>query len=216
VRHAQAEAGDPSLNDGDRSLTPQGVQDAQNMAQRLADSGGRVDALFSSPARRAQSTADVFAARFQLAAQNESGLYRAEIGALQQVVRRLDDRHSAVMLVGHNPEFSAFMRYLTDEPYADLPSGGIAVIDLPLMSWRHTVEGKGLLKDSFCPDRAELGFLNLTPMSRADRMRLWRMEHSRMILLSTVFTLAVLLILGVVGLIMHQSVNPAAMPQQGS
>jgi len=187
------------------------------MAEQLSASGQRVDALFSSPACRALSTADIFSAELHLPVQIDRRVYEADVAVLQQLVRGLDDRDSAVVLVGHNPAVSVFLRYLTDEPYADLPTAGIAVIDLPLMSWRHTSSGKGVLKAGFSPGRNEIGLQSATsPLNQAGRFRLWRIEHSRQIFLTTIFILATLLILGVVALIMHQSINPSAMPKQGS
>lgn len=187
------------------------------MAEQLVASGQRIDALFSSPACRALSTADIFAAELHLPVQIDRRVYEADVAALQQLVRGLDDRDSAVALVGHNPAFSVFMRYLTEEPYADLPTAGIAVIDLPLMSWRYTSSGKGFFKTGFSPGRNEIGLRDAaSPLNWAGRFRLWRIEHARMILLTTVFVMALLLILGVVALILHQSINPAAMPKQGS
>jgi phosphohistidine phosphatase len=185
-----------------------------DIAEQLVTSGQRVDALFSSLACRALSTADIFATELHLPVQIDRRVYEAGVVALQKLVRGLDDCDSAVALVGHNPAFSAFLRYLTEEPYADLPTAGIAVIDLPLMSWRYTFAGKGFLKTGFSPGRDEIGLRGAaSPLNWAGRFRLWRIEHARQIFLTTIFILATLLILGVVALIMHQSINPAAMPQ---
>jgi phosphohistidine phosphatase len=217
VRHAQSDKNAPSRKDFDRPLNRRGERDASAMAERFAKIGLRTDALISSPALRACTTAEAFARQLGLPVQTDIRIYEAGIQELQETVRSLDDRLGTVVLVGHNPGLSNFLRYLTDENYADLPTTGIATIVLPLKSWRHTVAGKGLLKASMTPKDEPFGIQTGGPvLNRQERYRIWRFEHARQIYLSTIFIVALFIILGLVGLVMYAGFDLSGRPQQDS
>lgn len=218
VRHAKSDRkNDPTIEDFDRPLNARGEQDASLMAERLAESGLRIDALVSSPALRARSTAGAFSRKLNLPLQTDKCIYEAGVTQLLKTVRSFSDQHSAVILVGHNPGLSEFLRYLTDENYADLPTAGVAVVELPLKFWRYTFEGKGFLKDSANPKDEPFGLHAVGPvLSWRERYRIWQFEHAKQLFLMPFFVVALLIILGIVGVVMHQSTDPAAMPQLGS
>jgi phosphohistidine phosphatase len=218
VRHAESDRkDDPSIADFDRPLSPVGEQDAPGMAGQLAASDVRVDTLISSPAVRARSTAEAFSQALNLPVQTDGRIYDAGVRKILSVVRDIDDRHSTAVLVGHNPGVSEFLRYLTEENYADLPTVAVAIVELPLRSWRHTFEGKGTLKSCHTPVAESFGLRSGAPeLGWQHRYRIWRIEHARKIFLTTVFALTLLLILGIVAVVMHLGTNSSAMPQQGS
>ena len=151
VRHAKADHGSPSLDDFDRPLNYRGKHDASAMATQFKKTGVPVDALISSPAVRALSTAEDFAMEINLPIQTDERIYEAGLRELLAVVRELDDCHSAVMLTGHNPGMSELLHYLTGTTRVDLPTAAVAVIELPQESWRNTSPGEGLLKNISSP-----------------------------------------------------------------
>lgn len=217
VRHAKSDKTDPAVRDFDRPLGQNGERDALVMAERVAALGLRVNMLISSPAVRALSTAEAFAEKLSLPVKPDGRIYEAGVKQLLAVVHGIDDRHSTAVLIGHNPGLSEFLRYLTDENFADLPTSGVAVIDLPLKSWRHTFDGKGILKNSITPNDEPFGIRSGVPVHDwKERCRLWQFEHAKQIFLVPIFVIALLIVLAVVGLAMHVGVNSSAMPQQGS
>jgi phosphohistidine phosphatase len=217
VRHAESDKGDPVSNDFDRPLTRRGRRDAISMAKRLAGSGIRVDALICSPAVRAISTAELFAAELRLPVQTDARIYEAGVDGLLAVVRGLDDLCSTAVLVGHNPGISEFLRYLTDENYADLPTAGLVTISLPLKSWRHTFDGKGLLKESFSPKMNQLEMRSDSPvLGWVVRLRFWRFQRAQRLEIIIALVVGFLLLMLFVPLLMRQSTDSSSMPQQGS
>jgi phosphohistidine phosphatase len=217
VRHAKSDKSDPLLNDFDRPLNHRGERDTSAMAGRFAATSRRVDALISSPAVRALSTAEVFAGKLSLPVQADQRIYEAGVNELLAVVRGLDDHCSSVMLVGHNPGLSEFLRYLTDEKYADLPTASVAVVELPVKVWRHTFAGKGVLKSSLSPEKESLGFQHEGPVPRwTDRVRFWRFQRAYRLEIIAALVIGFLLLMLLVPLLMHRSVDESAMPQQGS
>ena len=66
IRHAKSSWDSPTLKDIDRPLNERGKKDAPSMAKRLASQKIKLDALFSSNANRALSTAQCFAEEFDI------------------------------------------------------------------------------------------------------------------------------------------------------
>ena len=64
VRHAKSSWGDVDLDDHDRPLNRRGECNAPEMGVRLAGTGVRPQAMFTSTAVRAATTAEIFAEAF--------------------------------------------------------------------------------------------------------------------------------------------------------
>ena len=77
VRHAKSDWGDPSLDDHDRPLNDRGIRDAPRMARKLAETDFRPEVILSSTALRARTTAEAFAAEFDVAVDLDPELYGA-------------------------------------------------------------------------------------------------------------------------------------------
>ncbi len=216
VRHAQSD-NKPSLDDTDRPLSALGAHGAVVLAGRFLELGLRVDALISSPAVRAYATAAAFAEKLSLPIQVDARIYEAGVENLQEIVRALAAQCSTVILVGHNPGLSEFLRYLTDENHADLPTASIAIVNLPVKAWRHTFSGQGVLKNSLCLERQNPGTRNEVPvLRRIDRFRFWRFQRAQRLEIIVVLVVVAAFLLILVPFLMHQSVDSSAMPQQGS
>ena len=123
-----------SLQDERRRLDARGQQQAQLMGAALAALGVHVDAVLTSPLRRATQTAALLAAElgYQGASQREDGL-RPE--ADYAAFRALLDRYAgceAVLAVGHKPSLPACLSRLLGAPRAavDLKKGAVAKIEI--------------------------------------------------------------------------------------
>ena len=137
VRHASAghHLANPA-RDEKRPLDPQGIEQCTQMGRALNALDVHVDAVISSPLKRATQTASLVA--------NEIGFD----GKLQltpalrpsaqiEAFRELLDKHAkleAVLVVGHNPSLSQFLSLLISEgasdSSADLKKGAIARVDI--------------------------------------------------------------------------------------
>ncbi|MBK9061174.1 MAG: histidine phosphatase family protein [Flavobacteriales bacterium] len=71
VRHAKSSWADPGMSDFDRPLNERGMHDAPMMAERFDGRLEPVDLLMSSPAKRALTTANFFAAALENAPVHE-------------------------------------------------------------------------------------------------------------------------------------------------
>jgi len=145
VRHAKSDWGDASLDDFDRPLNRRGERDAPEMAQRLVAAGLVPTRIITSPARRAMTTARVFAKGLgyppsRIVKAGEA--YLATPDQLLDVVRRHGGRARHLMLFGHNPGISSFGALLTgDDSLGEVPTCAVTSFLVPVASWSELTLG---------------------------------------------------------------------------
>ncbi len=111
-RHAEAEPGEPDLG---RRLTAKGIQQAERMAEWLDRHLPATTRILSSPADRAQQTAQALKRKFKVVDDLVPG---ASVPAVLAAAGWPDSRE-AVLVVGHQPtlgEVAAFL--MTDQELA--------------------------------------------------------------------------------------------------
>jgi phosphohistidine phosphatase len=148
-RHAKSSWDHPELSDFDRPLNGRGLRDAVAMGQRLAARPIRIDLLVSSPAARAINTAQLAAAELSIPyeeIQQDRRIYFAAVPTLLSIVNGLNDKHTAVVIFGHNPGFSELAAYFTGQDLGDLPTAAQACITFPFESWMLASGGTGTLE----------------------------------------------------------------------
>jgi len=137
VRHAQADNALPGESDFARVLTRRGMQDAMEMARRLDERELIPNFIVSSAARRAHSTAIIFANELGLTEKKlkqDERIYTASVNELLAIVQ--EQSGECVMLVGHNPTMSEFADKLSSERGIDaLPTCGIAIMRFDIADW---------------------------------------------------------------------------------
>lgn len=137
VRHAKSSRDDPMLADRERPLDDRGRHDAPGMGHRLAKRDAKPDAIFSSPARRALTTARLIAKELGFDRDRivvDERLYATSADELLAVVRSLDDRLGRVMLFGHNPELTDLAHRLS-ATIANLPTCAVVEFGFDTPSW---------------------------------------------------------------------------------
>src|SRR5882757_4023814 len=124
IRHAKSDWDDRSLSDFERPLNARGLRDAPTMARRFVAGLAREPAtalrLVSSPARRALTTAQLFADTLGIARRElvlEPRIYEAMPGTLLEIVRGFAETDRHVLMFGHNPGLSDFARIMADCPF---------------------------------------------------------------------------------------------------
>jgi phosphohistidine phosphatase len=149
VRHAKAARAEPRGEDFDRPLAPRGEGDAVEMGRRLARGKSHPDAIVTSPAERALSTARLVARELDFPwdeIRTDKSIYLANVGSLLDVVRGLDNSAELALLVGHNPGVSELARSLVKDFAQELPTTAVVAIDLPADSWAGVRRGSGSLR----------------------------------------------------------------------
>ena len=137
LRHASAGQHLPNpVQDEKRPLDKQGIEQCGLMGRALAALDVHVDAVISSPLKRATQTASLVANEIGF----DGNLQRtpalrpaAEMDSFREVLDR-NSRLEAVMVVGHNPSLSQFLSLLISEGASensvDLKKGAVARVDV--------------------------------------------------------------------------------------
>jgi phosphohistidine phosphatase len=147
-RHAKSSWKHDALRDFDRPLNKRGLRDAPFMAQIFSEREKSIDAIVSSPANRAITTAKHFSAAMgwleSRIKQNES-IYGASASSLMDIISGFDDDWNRVIMFGHNPGFSYLVHELSGE-YFEMPTCGIAKITFDAETWVEVIGSVGKLE----------------------------------------------------------------------
>jgi len=132
LRHGKAEDRSADGTDFSRKLTTEGIEEMREVARGLAKLVGGVDRVLSSPLPRALETAKIAAAALQIEEDKveiSKDLASGSFGP--QGLGRLLKGHSPndrVLLVGHEPDFSSIVGYLTGAR-VEMKKAGCAYIE---------------------------------------------------------------------------------------
>jgi phosphohistidine phosphatase len=146
LRHSKA-AHVPGLADRQRPLTDRGERDAGRAGETLKSMGLRPDLVLCSPSERTRRTAELALAVLAPDApvQIETDIYEAYPDELVELIRRVGDEVSTLLLVGHNPGTHELVLNLTlARGENKFPPGALAVIETA-ESWSTLGPGDGHL-----------------------------------------------------------------------
>ena len=149
VRHGKSSWVHPELADFDRPLLPRGERDAHLIGRFLYRHHMHPDLIKASPAQRASATARILAAELHYELEeieSVAAIYEASVADLFAVVRDTPRRVDTLLLVGHNPGFSELADTLADASVEILPTGGTAIVELPIEDWGDARPGAGHLR----------------------------------------------------------------------
>jgi phosphohistidine phosphatase len=121
LRHGEAEDG--AGDDSARRLTEKGERQARDAGRALAEMGAGIKACLASPKVRAYETARLACEALGVEVEVTEALRGGRFDALELAAGR-----GEVLLVGHEPDFSAEVGRLTGANVA-MKKGGIAVVD---------------------------------------------------------------------------------------
>lgn len=155
IRHAKSSWSDMSLRDIDRPLNKRGKRDAPFMAKLLIGKGVKPDAIISSPANRAYTTATHFAAAAGIKEKDiirNADIYEAAVITIQEIIRDLNDEWDTVFLFGHNPTFTYVANEYEGGDYiANVPTCGITEIAAEVKKWEKFSEKTARRKNFYYP-----------------------------------------------------------------
>ncbi|MBS1746282.1 MAG: histidine phosphatase family protein [Bacteroidetes bacterium] len=138
IRHAKSSWDNFSGNDFDRSLNERGKRDAPLMAARV-HKNIQLDAIITSPAKRALTTARFFAQEFHIKNHRIAELdylYDAPVNNFFTAVENLSDEYKNVALFSHNPGITAFVNMLTNTRIDNMPTCAIFALHIHTDAWK--------------------------------------------------------------------------------
>lgn len=146
IRHAHTEKFSESNLDIDRKLTSEGMKIASLLGKYLHDEGIVSDVIVCSPAERARMTAELVATQIGYdlnEIQCVDYLYEASVREFVDYLTKLNDKHKAVLVIGHNPTISYTADYLCDKEIGAMSPGSVVHVSFPIDSWGGLNKGGG-------------------------------------------------------------------------
>ncbi len=154
IRHAKSSWKDMSLRDFDRPLNKRGLRDAPFMANLLKEKGVEPDAIVSSPANRAYTTACYFAKALNIEVADiikEKAIYEAYYSTVLAVVQKQSDQLDTLLVFGHNPAFTNLANSFTGNHIDNVPTCGIVEVAATINKWAELDEGNGKVVNFLYP-----------------------------------------------------------------
>ena len=152
LRHAKAE-GHGARRDFERRLVDRGRRDAERMGRWLAAAELEPELVVTSPAARAKETAElaIEGGGWKVKLREAPELYEAALEGALDVVRSLDDGCASVLIVGHEPTWSALASLLSGGGRLRLPTAALAHVELEVEAWSEVAPGSGVLQSLIAP-----------------------------------------------------------------
>ncbi len=133
LRHAKAEEGGPALSDEERALTPAARKRMRAAARTIARMEAKLDAILTSPLRRARQTAEPVARALDRRTELIETVSLAPGADPADVLREIEKGgFSRVLLVGHMPHLGRLLAYLItgrSSPAIEIKKGSLARIE---------------------------------------------------------------------------------------
>jgi len=149
VRHSRATKMMLKIEDIDRPLVEDGVEDANKMGSWLKKNKHIPDLFITSPAVRAYSTAMIFARTLDYQLNKikiNKKLYESGVDGFLDVISSVKDEFDSVILFGHNPDITFTANLLSNGFGGDLPTSGIVAIEFKVNKWEEVNDSNGTLK----------------------------------------------------------------------
>ena len=137
LRHAKSSWKDPQLADHDRPLNKRGKRTAPLTGALLQNEKLVPDLILSPSAVRTFNTALLVAkaCNYPGKIKQTRTLYLSEPQIYVEVLRKVDEKHARVLMVGHNTGMEEFLKALTGKATM-MPTAALAYIELPLKRWK--------------------------------------------------------------------------------
>jgi phosphohistidine phosphatase len=137
LRHAKSSWADSSQDDWQRPLNERGRRDAPLAGEWLRKRALLPDAIITSDAVRARTTAQAVATALGHARDiiTHPSLYHAKPEDVFDVLHDVAGNARTVLIVGHNPGLEELVHQLTGEHHG-LVTTALVVLDVPIDRWR--------------------------------------------------------------------------------
>jgi phosphohistidine phosphatase len=134
-----------SVSDKERPLKPRGKRDALLVANEFVKFSEIPHKFYSSPAKRAQNTAKIFANTIGFSIQNLQiidELYDFGGNNVISFVKKLPNLINSVMIFGHNHAFTNITNIFGDQSIDNLPTSGLVTIEFEIECWSDLKKGR--------------------------------------------------------------------------
>lgn len=138
IRHAKSSWDNANLSDFERPLNARGRRDAEFMSNLLPTILPNPEMIYCSKAERARETAEYFLNKYNFPREKviyDHGIYENGIRFLIKLIQKTPDNINNLVIIGHNPDITAFSNAFTLNYYDNIPTCGIIGIEFDLEKW---------------------------------------------------------------------------------
>ncbi len=162
LRHGKSDWNASFGTDRERPLSERGETSAAAIGRFVSLAKQIPDLVFSSPAVRARTTAELAASAgsWNTPIRIFDELYGGGAGAALAVIQSAPDEAGSLLVAGHEPTTSQLVRLLTDA-HAQVKTATLVAIDVPTGSWSGVSPGYGTLSWMINPRLLTDGSLDL-------------------------------------------------------
>ena len=146
IRHAKSSWAEDGVGDYDRPLNKRGKKDLPFMANRLKEFGIKPDLILSSPAKRAEKSANEIAQIIEYDTEKiifEESLYDSSYTTYRYLLDSLDDEFNSIFIVAHNPTLTEVGERLSGAILTNIPTCSIVCMEFDVKSFRDIKEESG-------------------------------------------------------------------------
>ncbi len=144
VRHAKSTWEIPCM-DKERPLIQRGIEDAYLVASYAKKIIPEKFSIFSSKAKRASQTAEIFSKTFEYPLENIDfieDLYTFDFNQLAKVIKSLPNSCFDVILFGHNEAITDFVNKFGDIYIDNIPTSGLVWLQFQDNEWNNINKAK--------------------------------------------------------------------------
>lgn len=146
IRHAHTENSSETGQDIDRKLTSEGMKNASLIGKYLKEEGVTPQAIVTSPAQRAQLTAELVATQLEYPIDKvvvSEDLYEVSVRGFINFLTQQPNHRNTLFIVGHNPAITYTADYLSDQEINGMSPASFVQINFEIDSWNELVKGQG-------------------------------------------------------------------------
>ncbi|MCH7406426.1 SixA phosphatase family protein [Belliella aquatica] len=148
LRHGEADFNSGGGTDFERELTKNGKNQLLRLKELFVKSEIVVDKILSSSSKRTKQTTELIGSSMDPSIMEFSDeVYEAETSVILDLLSKMNNEHSCVLLVGHNPGVSALVSHIADQGYLSIQPGMMVVIELAVDNWSHLGMGTGIVRE---------------------------------------------------------------------
>lgn len=145
IRHAKSDWGHPDLDDFDRPLNKRGKDSTKIIGARLLNKVPMADLIISSSAKRTKQTIKRLTEEisYKGTVDFQKRLYLADIDDLDSAICTTDNSINTLYVCSHNPGITYFVNKLSGSHIPNIPTCGVAFIQLEIDSWSDIFTASG-------------------------------------------------------------------------
>lgn len=143
IRHGKS-SWEHLVSDIDRPLNKRGINDAHHIGTKLLEKKVAFDAIYSSTANRAKSTATIVTSQLGIDSKQillRDSLYNFESDEIVSFIKEIPNDQKNVLIFGHNPAFTSVINTYGSIQFDNLPTCGVVAIEFDIEKWQSLNNG---------------------------------------------------------------------------